>query len=77
MITITVRGGGNAYVESCRFDVLGPQADQMEKMSIVTPRAASPRTSVWTFSYAGYSLGSLMIAAGALAVLVVTLTYGQ
>lgn len=44
---------------------------------MVTPKPAAARTNMWTFSYAGYSLGSLMMALGALAVLIATLTYGQ
>lgn len=44
---------------------------------MISPKPAAARTSVWTHSYAGYSLGSLMMAAGALAVLIGTLAYGH
>ena len=75
---ITITGGVTRlrYVLSRLADLLG-QRRNMETNQMVPHESTAARTGGRTFGYAGYSLGSLLMALGALAVMIATLTYGQ
>lgn len=76
MITIT---GGVAHLRYLlkRFAELLGQRRNMEKSQMVPRESTAARAGWRTYSYAGYSLGSLLMALGALAVMIATLTYGH